>query len=240
MPIVTAGGVRFDVDAIAFDKDGTLIDLDATWSPLAAAWVRGVAGTDDRLAAELALHLGLDVPTSRLVPDSIFSAGTLEQIRSETVSILAGSGADQATVEAALHAALEAVAALGPVAPVPLTDLGSLFGHLTSGGVPCAVVTSDDHASAVELLERLGVAHLVGVVVGGDDTERPKPHADPLVLAARRLGTDPDRLLMVGDSATDQGAARAAGAPFVAVGRGTLAASDCDAVVDHVGEIRLA
>ena len=85
----------------------------------------------------------------------------------------------------------------------------------------------------------LGVASLVATMVGGDETARPKPFPDPLFLAAERLGTVPSRLLMVGDSATDQGAARAAGCPFVAVGRGTTAAQDCDAVIDHVGQITL-
>lgn len=239
MPIVLADGVRFDVDAIAFDKDGTLIDLDATWGPLAAAWVRGVAGEDAGLAGALADRLGLDATRSRLVPDSIFSAGTIDQIRRETAAVLTASGHDEVAVETAVLAAAEAVLALGPVAPTPLTDLRTLFGHLTTGGLPCAVVTSDDRSSAVGLLEALGVAHLVAVVVGGDETDRPKPHAEPLLLAAERLGTPPDRLLMVGDSSTDQGSARAAGCPFVAVGRHSAAARDCDAIVDHVGQIEL-
>lgn len=239
MPKVIAGGVPFEVDAIAFDKDGTLIDLDATWGPLAAAWVRGVAGEDTVLAGVVAEHLGLDPSGPRLVPDSIFSAGTLEQIRAETVTVLAGRGRDEPAIEAAVRAAVETVLALGPAAPAPLADLGALFGELTAGGVSCAVVTSDDRASAVDILQTLGVAHLVAAVVGGDETDNPKPHPDPLVLAAERLGTEPHRLLMVGDSSTDQGAARSAGCPFVAVGRGTVASRDCDAVIDHVGQITL-
>lgn len=239
MPIVVAGGVGFDVDAVAFDKDGTLIDLDATWGPLAAAWVRGVAGEDEPLARIVAAHLGLDLAGPRLVPDSTFSAGTLAQIRTETVSVLARHGHGTDAIEVAVRSAAETVLTLGPVAPVPLTDLVALFEHLTAGGVPCAVVTSDDHASALALLDALGVSHLVAAVVGGDETERPKPHADPLLLAADRLATEPHRLLMVGDSSTDQGAARAAGCPFVAVGHGTAAAGDCDAVVAHVGEITI-
>lgn len=237
MPIVIAGDVRFDVDAVAFDKDGTLIDLDATWGPLAAAWVQGVAGEDPELAELVAHHLGLDATGPRLVPDSIFSACTIDQIRNETVSVLAGRGLAASDVDAAVRAAIERVLALGPVAPAPLTDLVALFGDLTSAGIACAVVTSDDHASAVHLLDALGVAAFVEAVIGGDDTDRPKPFPDPLLVAAARLRVEHHRLLMVGDSSTDQGAARSAGCPFVAVGRGTAAAQDCDAVVDHVGQI---
>lgn len=241
MPIVTAAGTTFDVDAVAFDKDGTLIDLDATWGPIATAWIHGVSGGDDLLAASLAHRLGYDRSLGRLVPDSILAAGTLEQIREATVAHLGerlrprsdGAG----LVDAALTAGLAAVAALGPVSPVPLTDLGRLFARFTGAGLRCAVVTSDDRRSVDDLFDVFDLHALVDVVVGGDDTNRPKPAPDPLLLAADRLGVVPSRLLMVGDSTTDQGAARAAGCPFVAVGAEGAAAGDCDAVVAHVGEL---
>ena len=237
MPIVSAGGVRFDVDAIAFDKDGTLIDLDVTWGPVAAAWVGGVSGDDEVLATAVATRLGLVLDGPRLVPDSIFSAGTLDQIRDETTAVLTAHGHDAEAVALAVRNATESVLALGPAAPAALTDLPKLFRDLIDGGVICAVVTSDDRASTEHLLATLGLSHLIAAIVGGDETERPKPFPDPLLLAAERVGADPHRLLMVGDSSTDQGAARAAGCPFVAVGRGTAASQDCDAVIDHVGQI---
>jgi phosphoglycolate phosphatase len=239
MTVVHAGGVAFDVDAVAFDKDGTLIDLDATWGPLAAAWVHGVAGGDAVLAASAAHHLGLDLSGPRLVPDSIFAAGTIDQIRTETALLLASHGHVADDVERAVQLAAESVMALGPVAPVPLADLPTLFGRLTDAGAPCAIVTSDDRASTVHLVSELGISTLVAAIVGGDETPRPKPFPDALELAAERLGVATRRLLMVGDSLTDQGAARSAGCPFVAVGRGTAAAGDCDAVIDHVGQIQL-
>lgn len=239
MPIVNAGGVRFDVDAIAFDKDGTLIDLDATWGPIAGAWVHGVSDGDPMVASALAAHLGLDLGGATLVTDSIFAAGTLQQIRDETALVLAALRLDAAAIERAIGAGTDAVMTLGPPIPTPLTDLGQLFGELDSGGVRCAVVTSDDRASTDALLAALGVGSLVTAVVGGDETARPKPFPDALALAAERLGVATGRLLMVGDSLTDQGAARSAGCPFVAVGHGTAASQDCDAVIDHVGQITL-
>ena len=49
MVAVTAGGVTFEVDAIAYDKDGTLVDLDAAWGPAARAWVETAAQGDAAL-----------------------------------------------------------------------------------------------------------------------------------------------------------------------------------------------
>lgn len=239
MTVVVAGDVVFDVDAVAFDKDGTLIDLDATWGPVASAWVRGVAGRDAALARAIADHLGLDLDRSALVPDSIFSAGTLDQIRAETAATLSVHGHAPAAVEQSIAAGVEMVLAAGPAEPVPLADLTELFGGLTAVGLRCAVVTADDRVSAERALATLGLDRLTATVVGGDETVRPKPAPDALHLAAERLAVPTGRLLMVGDSLTDQGAARAAGCPFVAIGRGTAAAADCDAVLDHVGQLRI-
>jgi phosphoglycolate phosphatase len=51
----------------------------------------------------------------------------------------------------------------------------------------------------------------VDIVLGGDQVERPKPAADGMLLAAQRLATAPDHLIMIGDSPLDLQAAKAAG-----------------------------
>ena len=243
MPIVLAGTTAFDVDAVAFDKDGTLIDLHATWGPLARSWIHGVTSAPDHsldvgiMRRDLAECLGYDLAAGTLVADGVMAAGTLDQIRARTVDVLTGHGLDEQQLGSALTLGLEAVTSGGPVEPVPLTDLVALFGALHAAHVQCAIVTSDDRASAVDLAERFGLERLIAAIVGGDDPVRPKPSGDPLCAVADRLGIDTSRILMVGDSTTDQGAARAAGCPFVAVGRGGRATHDCDAVIDHVGEI---
>lgn len=239
MPIVLAGCTEFDVDAVAFDKDGTLIDLHATWGPLAHAWIQGVAAASDpdRVRPALARHLGFDLASGSLVADGVMAAGTLEQIRATTVLVLTDLGLDEQRTDRALHGGIAAVAEVGPVQPVPLADLAALFGSLLVARLRCAIVTSDDRSSATDLVERFGLGGLVATIVGGDETEHPKPAPDPLRLVAERLDLDVTRILMVGDSTTDQGAARAAGCPFVAVGRDSAAAWDCDAVIDDVGQI---
>jgi phosphoglycolate phosphatase len=54
------------------------------------------------------------------------------------------------------------------------------------------------------------------VVVTSRDVPLPKPHPDMLLLAAERLGLQPDELLFVGDSELDLEASRRAGIRFVA------------------------
>ncbi len=52
-------------------------------------------------------------------------------------------------------------------------------------------------------------------VVGGGTTANAKPHRDPIDHALAAMRISHDRALLVGDSTVDQGAAKAAGIPFI-------------------------
>ena len=64
-------------------------------------------------------------------------------------------------------------------------------------------------------LEALDIAKYFSVVIGGDDVQNKKPHPDPLLLVAERMGIAPQQMLFVGDSRNDIQAAKAAGCPSV-------------------------
>ena len=74
---------------------------------------------------------------------------------------------------------------------------------------PAGVVTSSPRAYAERLLRHYGIE--IPVLVAYHDTERHKPHPDPLLEAARRLGLSPARCAHIGDAPGDEEAARAAG-----------------------------
>lgn len=80
----------------------------------------------------------------------------------------------------------------------------------------CAIATSCTAPLAAVRIEAtsLGVPR---VVVTADDVERGKPHPDPFLLAARLLGADPARCLVVEDAPGGLEAARAAGCATLAV-----------------------
>jgi phosphoglycolate phosphatase len=88
-------------------------------------------------------------------------------------------------------------------------DIGSVM----SAGSPLrwGVVTNKPHALTLPLLERLGIARLFGCVVSGDSLTQRKPHPAPLLLAAEKLGVEPQRCVYIGDAARDVEAARGAG-----------------------------
>ncbi len=79
------------------------------------------------------------------------------------------------------------------------------------------VCTNKRHANAVLLLETLKLDGYFGAVLGADSLEVRKPHPDHLLTTILRTGGDPAHAVMVGDSAPDIEAARAASVPSIAV-----------------------
>ena len=75
-----------------------------------------------------------------------------------------------------------------------------------------AVVTNKPVRISRHILTRLGLIRFFPVVIGGDSVQKKKPHPEGLLAALEQLGMRrPERALMVGDSAQDVLAARAAG-----------------------------
>jgi 2-phosphoglycolate phosphatase len=97
------------------------------------------------------------------------------------------------------------------------------------------VVTNKPQAFSERILTGLDVLRHFRVLVGGDTPAGRKPEPGPLLAALHVLGEAPWNACMVGDSAGDVRAARAAltGAAFVSWGYRTLAEL-ADAAPDHV------
>jgi phosphoglycolate phosphatase len=209
---VEAGGVVFEVDAIAFDKDGTLVDLDAAWGPAAQRWVETAAGGDPGLLRDLAAELGLDLGTGRLVVGGVFAVGTVGQLYETTLAVLNRHGLDGERSRDVASEARAASALAGEEGNlVPLGDVAAAVGALHAAGLRLALVSSDDRSAVNAAVTTLGIGPFLEALVAGDDGHAAKPAPDALLLTAERLGVEPGRLLYVGDSWVDAAAGRAAG-----------------------------
>ncbi len=112
---------------------------------------------------------------------------------------------------------------------------------LERAGIAMGCVTNKAGRFTEPLLELTGLRRFFGVVVSGDTVERRKPHPDPMLYAAGKLGASPAETLVVGDSLNDVQSARAAGCAVVVVPYGyreglSLADLGADAVVASVEE----
>jgi pyrophosphatase PpaX len=208
--------MRFPV--VLFDLDGTLIDSGA----IIVASMRHAATT----------VLGREIPDEELRA-AVGGPGLIAQMRA-----LDESRVDE-LVEAyrahnePLHADLEACPGIEDALDL-LREEGGRLG----------IVTAKRHVTirlAFDVLPHL--EPYFDVVVGADDTERHKPHPDPILAALDRLDAPAGDAAYVGDSPFDVAAAKAAGARAVAVTWGgihteeRLARERPDAIVHTAEEL---
>ena len=120
---------------------------------------------------------------------------------------------------------------------------------LGSLDVPIVCVTNKARRFSVPLLETLGIAARFDDHLAGDDVPRKKPDPAALQLAAARANAAPERAVLIGDSISDIGAARAAGFAAIGVSYGYnhgLSMHELegelrpDAVIDSFAELPLA
>ena len=113
-----------------------------------------------------------------------------------------------------------------------------VLASLKREGRRLGVVSAKRKPTVQRVFDGAGVGAYFDVVVGSDDTERHKPHPEPVLKALELLEAQPHEAAYVGDSPFDVAAARAAGVYAVAVGWGGIhRVEDADAVVEAPEEL---
>lgn len=188
------------VDAVAFDLDGTLID--------------SVGDLAHALALTFADE-GLPALPLTVVRDLVGKG--IPTLIARGLARVTGMPADEARAAAMLPRYFAHYEATLGERSAPFPGVAQALAAIRALGCRTAVVTNKAARFVRPHLERAGLSELFDATVGGDEAPARKPSAEPLALAARRLGVEAARVLMVGDSANDVGCARAAGAPVVVV-----------------------
>ncbi len=98
----------------------------------------------------------------------------------------------------------------------------AVLARLELEGIPWGVVSNKTEVYVRPILDQMKLGARSACAIGGDTADRAKPHPDPLLLAARRLGVDPERCVYVGDDFRDIVAGHAAGMLTVAAAYGYL------------------
>ncbi|MCK7623119.1 HAD family phosphatase [Streptomyces sp. RS10V-4] len=182
------------LQAVFLDLDGTLVDTEGFWWEAEAEVFATLGHTLD----ERHRTVVVGGPMSR-------SAGYL----------IRATGADIGLAELStlLNAAFAARIARG-VELMP--GARRLLSELAAHRVPTALVTASHRTVVGHMLRSLGPENF-RLTVAGDDLVRTKPHPDPYLTAAARLGVDPARCAVVEDTLTGVRAGEAAGCRVVAV-----------------------
>ncbi len=215
----------FAVGAVAFDLDGTLLDT-----------IHDLAAAVNLLLADLG-HAPLPVATIR----DLVGKGMPNLIRralaaTRGVAPVAVGDAELADVLPRYQTHYAAI--LGRET-VPYPGVVAGLERMAAMGLPLAVITNKATRFVRPHLALAGIEPFFRVVIGGDDLPLKKPHPAALLHAARALGVEPARMLMVGDSGNDAQAARAAGCPVLIVpygyNEGTPVQNlDADGIVDSL------
>jgi pyrophosphatase PpaX len=213
------------VDAVLFDLDGTLVDT----IPLIFECYRHTLGT----------HLPLFDPGRQAIVSNL--GRSLDDILFDYAT--EGGAADPATLTRTMletyrsfqRGALERL--IRPFAGMP-----EALQALRDFGLTLGVVTSKVEWAARQCYEHYGLDAFLSIHVFHDDTERHKPHPEPLLLAAAKGGLAAARSVYVGDSVHDMAAGKAAGMRTIGVlwgptDREDLSRAGADALAASPGDL---
>jgi len=87
----------------------------------------------------------------------------------------------------------------------------ALINTLEQRGLPWGIVTNKPQQLTLQLMHALGYFNRAACIVSGDTCAHAKPHPEPLLYAAERLGIAPQNCIYVGDDKRDMVAGQAAG-----------------------------
>lgn len=217
------------IRGILFDKDGTLFDFHASWGAWAAGFLAELSDTPEPLARAI----GFDMATRRFAPDSPVIAGTPAEIAQVLLPHLPGRTMED------LLAQMNRLAARAPM--VEAVPLAALLDDLRGRGLRLGVATNDAEMPARAHLDRAAVTGRFDFVAGFDSGHGGKPEPGQLLAFCAAMDLEPGQVAMVGDSAHDMHAARAAGMVAVGVLTGPARRSDLESlanvVLNDIGEL---
>lgn len=183
------------VEAVVFDMDGLLLDTETVYraAMIEAGGAFGVTFT----GADYAAMVGKTNPESAVLMAQWYGDDFPVRAFFERVWI---------DVEMLLEAETRLK-----------TGVVEILDYLDDMGLPRGIATSNGIASVEKYLGRFDLLHRFHAVVANADVTRHKPHPDPYLEAARRIGVDPGLCLALEDSHPGVRAAHAAGMMTVMV-----------------------
>ncbi|WP_396036369.1 HAD family hydrolase [Cellulomonas cellasea] len=177
--------------AVLWDMDGTLIDTEPYWMSAETELVEAHGGVWTR-------------------EDALGMVGSSMAVCARTLRTRGVALPDEE-----ISGFLNARVAAGVAAGIPWQPgARELLDELVAAGVPLALVTSSFAVLAEPFARAVGV---FDVVVSGDEVTHPKPHPEPYLTAAARLGVDVRDCVAVEDSRSGIASAHASGARTLAV-----------------------
>ncbi len=208
---------------VIFDLDGTLVDT----APDLTGALNFVLRAEGRVAVALAevRHL-VGLGARRLIERGLENSGGM---------------LPESEIDRLLVSFLEFYSENLAVESRVFAGVAETLDEIAATGARMGICTNKPEGLSVRLIAEVGLARHFPVILGADSVARRKPDPGHLLETIARLGGDPDRSVMVGDSENDITTARAAGVPVIAVSFGySMAAPEelgADAVIRDFREL---
>jgi phosphoglycolate phosphatase len=105
-----------------------------------------------------------------------------------------------------------------------------------------AVISNKPEGFSRRILKELNLANRFCTILGGDSTQNPKPDPEPILQVMDMCNVAPSETVMVGDSATDINAGKAAGVITCGIQGGfrpmeQLKEAGCDLIIENLLEL---
>jgi HAD superfamily hydrolase (TIGR01509 family) len=185
------------ISAVMFDLDGVLVDSEPIWERIRRDFAESRGGT----------WTG-DVQRRMMGARTADWSGALSELVGGAVS--PESAAEQVIAELAAEYRRKP-----PIIPGAADAVRGLAREFRLG-----LVSGSPEVLIVLVLNLLGVRDFFDVAMSADDVARGKPHPDPYLELARRLGVSPADCAVVEDSGNGIRSGHAAGAGVIAIPRG--------------------
>ena len=182
-----------ELAAVLFDLDGTLVDTEQYWIAAEYALVEAHGRSWDETHAHALVGSALSVTGAYLRDHGV--AMTPEEI-----------------VDSLLKSVIADCTRQTPWRPGAL----ALLAELQAEAIACAMVTMSYTELAMTVADQLPRGTFQTLVTG-DQVRHGKPHPEPYLAAAERLGVRAEHCVAIEDSPTGIASARAAGCVVVAV-----------------------
>jgi HAD superfamily hydrolase (TIGR01509 family) len=191
-PLAKVSGV---LQAVMFDMDGLLVDSEPLWFEAERVVMDRLGGSWSEADQQVLVGGSMD----------------------STVSYLLGKGTKQPEPAVVAGWLVEEMVRLLRTRPVPvMPGAAELVAEVRAAGLPHALVTSSEPEIVEAVTARLPAGSFP-VVVCAADVSVAKPDPEGYLLAAARLGADPQYCIALEDSPNGVAAAEAAGYRTVAV-----------------------
>ncbi|MFN3706813.1 HAD family hydrolase [Microcella sp.] len=177
--------------AVLWDMDGTIVDTEPYWMAAEVALVESYGGSWSTEDAMQLVGSGLE----------------------NSALILQRAGVDlgvQEIIDRLTDEVLSQIDVAVPWRP----GARELIDQLRAAGIPIALVTMSMRRMAVRVADAIGPGTF-DVVIGGDDVSHEKPHPEPYLTAAERLGVDIAHCVAIEDSQFGLASAISSGAAAI-------------------------